>query len=63
MSTGDCIAVMDGGAYFTPNANNFSYPRPPIVIVSGEEHVLSRQRETFEFMIANDLIGREKNAP
>ena len=54
---GDYIAIMDGGAYFVPNANNFSYPRPSIVIVSKDGHRVTRQRETFEFMADNDILG------
>jgi len=53
---GDYLAVMDAGAYFVPNANNFSFPRPAICRISKEGHSLTRVRETFEFMISNDRI-------
>lgn len=52
----DYLAIMDAGAYFVPNANNFSFPRPAIVIVSKEGHRLTRERETFDFMFSNDRI-------
>ncbi len=39
---GDMLAIMDAGAYFTSFANNFSYPRPAIVMVSDGEHELIR---------------------
>lgn len=51
---GDCIAIMDAGAYFVPNANNFSYPRPAIIAVSAAGHRIVRSRESYEHMVAND---------
>ena len=54
LRAGDVLAVMDAGAYFTSFANNFSYPRPPVVCVSGGRHRILRERETFEQMTAVD---------
>jgi diaminopimelate decarboxylase len=53
---GDVLAIMDAGAYFTSFANNFSYPRPPVVTVSDGVSRLVRQRETFEHMTAVDTF-------
>jgi len=47
---------MDAGAYFTSFANNFSYPRPPVVLVSEGESKLIRGRETFEQMTVLDEL-------
>ena len=55
--TGNYIAIMDAGAYFVPNANNFSFPRPAIIVVSTQGHRVTRQRESFEYMVENDSIG------
>jgi diaminopimelate decarboxylase len=54
---GDCIAIMDAGAYFVPNANNFSFPRPAIAVVAEQTHWLTRKRETFAQMVSNDTLG------
>ena len=54
LQPGDVLAIMDAGAYFTSFANNFSYPRPPVVLASqGASHVL-RARERFEEMARTD---------
>lgn len=53
---GDILAVMDAGAYFTSFANNFSYPRPPVVVAADGRHRLVRRRETFEEMTAVDGV-------
>jgi diaminopimelate decarboxylase len=53
---GDVLAVMDAGAYFTSFANNFSFPRPPVVLAAGGQHRLIRRREPFEQMTALDDI-------
>jgi diaminopimelate decarboxylase len=55
LKAGDCIAIMDAGAYFVPNANNFSYPRPAIIAVTAGGHRIVRTRESYEHMIANDI--------
>jgi diaminopimelate decarboxylase len=54
MQRGDILAVMDAGAYFTSFANNFSYPRPAVVLVSDGQPRLIRQQESYEHMSAGD---------
>ncbi len=52
---GEVLAVMSAGAYGFSMASNYnSRPRPAEVLVSGDESVLIRQRETL-----GDLISRE----
>ena len=48
LSPGECLAIMDAGAYFVPNQMNFSNPRPPIVTVDAGGVRLVRRRESFE---------------
>lgn len=60
MAVGDRLAIMDAGAYFVPNANNFSFARAAITTITETGHRLSRKRETFEYMIGNDLIKQSK---
>jgi diaminopimelate decarboxylase len=52
----DILAIMDAGAYFTSFSNNFSYPRPGVVLFSGNAHKFIRQRESFEYLVALDKI-------
>jgi diaminopimelate decarboxylase len=54
LTGGDVLAIMDAGAYFTSFANNFSFPRPPVVVVSHGQARLVRQRETFEHLTRSD---------
>ncbi|MGH7890573.1 MAG: diaminopimelate decarboxylase family protein, partial [Thermodesulfobacteriota bacterium] len=56
LERGDVLAIMDAGAYFTSFSNNFSYPRPAVVLVSGDSHKLVRQHESFEHITAMDKI-------
>jgi diaminopimelate decarboxylase len=56
LASGDVLAVMDAGAYFTSFANNFSFPRPAVVGVSKGRHRLLRARETFEQMTDVDAL-------
>ncbi|MGH7799085.1 MAG: diaminopimelate decarboxylase family protein [Thermodesulfobacteriota bacterium] len=56
LEEGDTLAIMDAGAYFTSFSNNFSYPRPAVVLVSDGCHELVRQQESFEHMTAMDKI-------
>jgi len=48
LSDGDCLAIMDAGAYFVPFSTSFSFPRPAIVMLDGGNAQLLRRRETFE---------------
>jgi diaminopimelate decarboxylase len=54
LTSGDVLAIMDAGAYFTSFANNFSFPRPPVAVVSQGQARLVRQRETFEHLMHSD---------
>lgn len=54
LRTGDILAIMDAGAYFIPNSRNFSFPRPPVVMVSEGKHWLIRQKEQFDDIIRLD---------
>jgi diaminopimelate decarboxylase len=53
---GDILAVMDAGAYFSSYSTNFSFPRPPIVMVSDNKSEIIRQEETFEHLTAMDRM-------
>ncbi len=52
----DVIAIMDAGAYFTSFSNNFSYPRPAVVLASNGVHEVIRARERFDDMTAADQV-------
>ncbi len=56
MEKGDCLSIMDSGAYFVPNQMNFSNPRTAAVMVEDGEVHMVRERETFEQMIAMDPV-------
>ncbi len=51
---GDILAVMDAGAYFTSFSNNFSFPRPVVVMISESEHRILREGESYEDMVRLD---------
>ena len=54
---GDLIAIMSAGAYgFAMSSNYNSRPRPPEVLVAGEESFLIRKRESFEDLIRGETI-------
>ncbi|OGN75592.1 MAG: diaminopimelate decarboxylase [Chloroflexi bacterium GWB2_49_20] len=55
LKPGDCIAILDTGAYgFTMASNYNSQPRPAEVLVEGKTFRLIRRRETY-----NDLVADE----
>lgn len=54
MESGDVIAVMDAGAYFTSYASNFAFPRPAVVMLDAGQVQILRQRESFEHLTAMD---------
>ena len=56
LSVGDVLAIMDSGAYFTSFANNFSFPRPAVVMAANGVSKVLRGRETFEQMTAMDEL-------
>jgi diaminopimelate decarboxylase len=51
---GDLLAIMDAGAYFISNQQNFSNPRPAVVRIDGGTPRLIREREQFEDMVRLD---------
>jgi diaminopimelate decarboxylase len=54
---GDYLAVMSAGAYgFTMASNYNSRPRPPEVLVSGEQYFVIRKRETWDDLIRGEAI-------
>lgn len=58
LKNGDILATMDAGAYFSSYSSNFAFTRPAIVLVdsSGKTRVL-RNRETFEHLVAMDVLS------
>jgi diaminopimelate decarboxylase len=56
LAEGDVLAVMDAGAYFTSFANNFSFPRPAVVLATAGHSRVIRRRETFDHMTTLDEI-------
>jgi diaminopimelate decarboxylase len=56
LAVGDVLAIMDSGAYFVPFATSFSFGQPAIAMVNEGEHRLLRRAETFDDMVALDLI-------
>ncbi len=56
MERGDVLAIMSVGAYaFSMSSNYNDRPRPPEVLVDGDEYAIVRERETYE-----DLLRREQ---
>lgn len=54
---GDLLAVMSAGAYgFTMASNYNSHPKPPEVLVDGENFYVVRARETFDDLIRGEVI-------
>ena len=54
---GDLLAVMSAGAYgFTMASNYNSHPKPPEVLVDGDQYYIVRGRESFEDLIKGEVI-------
>jgi diaminopimelate decarboxylase len=54
---GDLLAVMSAGAYgFTMASNYNSHPKPPEVLVDGDQYYIVRKRETLEDLINGEVI-------
>ena len=54
---GDFLAVMSAGAYgFTMASNYNSHPKPPEVLVDGDQYYVIRARESFEDLIRGETI-------
>jgi diaminopimelate decarboxylase len=56
LASGDVLAVMDTGAYFTSLSNNFAGPRPAVVMVENGGPRLIRRRETFDDIFSRDTM-------
>jgi diaminopimelate decarboxylase len=57
---GDFLAVMSAGAYgFTMASNYNSHPKPPEVLVDGDQYYVIRARESFEDLIRGETIPIE----
>jgi diaminopimelate decarboxylase len=54
VKSGEILAIMDTGAYFTALESSFGFPRPAIVAVNDDSCILVRNRETFDDMISRD---------
>jgi len=54
LKTGDVLAVMDAGAYFSSYSSNFAFPRPAIAMVDGGKVTAIRNAETFDHLTALD---------
>jgi len=57
LQSGDVLAVMDAGAYFTSYSSNFAFPRPEVVMVDEGEAYTLRRRETYEHLVAMDDVA------
>lgn len=56
VEVGDILAVLSTGAYNYSMASNYNrIGRPPVVMVSGSEHRLIVNGESFEDMVKNDI--------
>jgi diaminopimelate decarboxylase len=54
---GDLLAVMSAGAYgFTMASNYNSHPKPPEVLVDGDQYYVIRARETMDDLIRGETI-------
>jgi diaminopimelate decarboxylase len=54
LASGDVLAIMDAGAYFTSYASNFAFPRPEVVMLDEGKAYTLRRRETYEHLTAMD---------
>jgi diaminopimelate decarboxylase len=53
LAPGDLVAALDAGAYAMVMASNYNgQPRPAEVVVAGGQALLSRQRETWDDLLA-----------
>ena len=54
---GDLLAVMSAGAYgFTMASNYNSHPKPPEVLVDGDQYYVVRKRESLDDLINGEVI-------
>ncbi len=56
VTRGDTVAVLTTGAYNYSMASNYNrICRPPVVMVNGENDYIAVKRESFEYLLANDI--------
>jgi diaminopimelate decarboxylase len=56
LTAGDCLAILDTGAYGFSMASNYnSQPRPAEVLVEGEAFRMIRRREPLTDLVAGEL--------
>src|SRR5215831_1914952 len=60
LRTGDILAVMDAGAYFSSYSMTFAFGRPAIVMVDRGEAEVIREAESFEYLTALDAQRRDR---
>ena len=54
---GDLLAVMSAGAYgFTMASNYNSHPKPPEVLVDGDQYYVVRKRESLDDLINGEIV-------
>ena len=54
---GDILAVLVTGAYNYSMASNYNrIPRPPVILVKNGEARIAVRRETYEDLVANDVL-------
>lgn len=64
LENGDVIALLNTGAYAEPMACNFnSLPRPPSILVSGNQSDVIKRRESVEEVYARDVIPARFRSP
>ena len=57
VKAGDLLVILSAGAYGFVMASNYnSHPRPPEVLVDGEEFVVVRERESMEDIMRGETI-------
>lgn len=62
LDSGDVLAVLDVGAYFTSLGNTFGGPRPAIVMLDRGDVRTIRRRETYEDVFARDVAIANRSA-
>ncbi len=56
VTRGDTVAVLTTGAYNYSMASNYNrICRPPVVMLNGDEDYVAVKRESFEYLLANDI--------
>jgi len=58
---GDLLAVFTAGAYgFAMSSNYNNRPRPPEILVDGDQYTIIRRRETYEDLVGPERIVKQK---